>query len=146
MTLFPICRRDRNGLSSMIHQWVVQGCQMWGSTGWGGRGRNAEMKSQVEQSTAAFSEWSLLPTHLPPCQRDTATEGLLGGPRGTWAVWREEALRPKDWQLRELKMKLGDKRRRNDDLNIQKTYSGVYPEVFPIRPSFSSTPCSPPSL
>lgn len=118
MTLFPVCRRDRNGLGSMIHQWVVQGCQMWGSTGWGGRGRKAEMKSQVEQSKVAFSEWSLLSTHLPSCQRAMATEGLLGGPRGTWAVWTEEALRPKDWQLWELKMKLGDKWGRNADLNI----------------------------
>lgn len=68
----------------MIHRWVVQGCQMWGSTGWGSRRRKAEMKSHVEQSTVAFSEQSLLSTHLPPCQRATATEGLSGGPRGTW--------------------------------------------------------------
>lgn len=101
------------------------------------------MKSHVEQSTVAFSERSLLSTHLPPCQRATATERLSREvPEGPGAVWREETLRPKDWQLQELKMKRG----RHANLNIWRTYSGVYPEVSSIRPSFSSVPCFPPSL
>lgn len=36
-------------------------------------------------------------------------KGSREAPEGPGAVWREEALRPKDWQLLKLKIKLGDK-------------------------------------